>query len=157
MSIVNNKNWDKFDYTLELEVASDGSSKGNPGPGGWGWFSSKELFGWGGVSRATNNAMELEALKSLLESIPGNCHLILYLDSKYVIDSLTKYIYGWRKNGYKSTKGSDISNKELIIEISSLLENRRGRVKFEWVRGHNGHVLNEEADRLANKGAAAYF
>ena len=139
-----------------IAIGCDGASKGNPGAGGFGWYHSADLYGYGGAVRATNNAMELEALRSVLQTIPKTINLELYLDSKYVIDSMSKYIFAWRKNGYRTSKGGVIANKEVIMEIDSLLRARKGKVKFSWVKGHTGHHLNEEADRLANKGAAKF-
>lgn len=154
--IVVNLNWDKVQSGHLIKIGCDGSSKGNPGAGGYGWYHSDSLYGFGGSLKATNNAMELEALLSVLKNIPSSVGLELILDSKYVIDSLTKYIFAWRKNGYLTSKGGVIANKEVIMEIDLILKNRVGEVKFSWVKGHAGHSLNEAADKLANIGAVKY-
>ena len=154
--IVNSYNWEKLEAGEFIAVGCDGASKGNPGAGGFGWYHSANLYGYGGELRATNNAMELEALRSVLKTIPKTINLELFLDSKYVIDSMTKYIFAWRKNGYLTSKGGVIANKEVIMEIDKLLKEREGRVKFSWVKGHAGHHLNEEADKLANLGAVKF-
>jgi ribonuclease HI len=154
--IVENFNWSALEDSHLIRIGCDGSSKGNPGAGGYGWYHSDNLYGFGGSLKATNNAMELEALRSVLKTIPPSVELELILDSKYVIDSLTKYIFAWRKNGYLTSKGTVIANKETIMEIDLLLKNRVGKVKFSWVKGHAGHPLNEAADRLANIGAVKY-
>ena len=154
--IVVNFKWDSVQSGHLIKIGCDGCSKGNPGAGGYGWYHSDRLYGFGGSLKATNNAMELEALLSVLKTIPSSVGLELILDSKYVIDSLTKYIFAWRKNGYLTSKGSTIANKEVIMEIDLLLKKREGEVKFSWVKGHAGHHLNEAADRLANIGAVKY-
>ena len=154
--IVENIIWSELESSQIIMIGCDGASKGNPGAGGFGWYHSEELYGFGGALKATNNAMELEALRSVLKTIPKSVELELFLDSKYVIDSMTKYIFAWRKNGYLTSKGGVIANKELIMEIDGLLKKRKGRVKFSWVKGHAGHHLNEEADRLANVGAVKF-
>lgn len=151
--LVNKLDFESLDREIALQVACDGASKGNPGVGGYGWFHSDLFFGWGGEPNATNNAMELKALASLLKSVPDWVNLDLFLDSRYVIESLSKYIHVWRVNGYKTSAGREIANKVLIMEIDELILSRSGAVKFNWVKGHMGHKLNEEADRLANKGA----
>ena len=153
---MNNFNWNEERSGYLIKIGCDGSSKGNPGAGGYGWYHSDSLYGFGGSIKATNNAMELEALLSVLKNIPSSVGLELILDSKYVIDSLTKYIFAWRKNGYLTSKGGVIANKEVIMEIDLILKNRVGEVKFSWVKGHAGHPLNEAADRLANIGAVKY-
>ena len=154
--IVINFNWKEFKSGHLIRIGCDGSSKGNPGAGGYGWYHSDNLYGFGGSLKTTNNAMELEALLSVLKNIPSSVGIELILDSKYVIDSLTKYIFAWRKNGYLTSKGGTIANKEVIVEIDQLLKNRVGEVKFSWVKGHTGHPLNEAADKLANIGAVEY-
>ena len=132
-----------------LLVACDGSSLGNPGPGGFGWFHSRELFGWGGAEHTTNNAMELAAVLSALDYLPDHADITLVCDSKYVIDSCTKYIYAWKKNGFLTSAGKPVSNKEAIVNISDLLTSRKGKTSWLWVKGHAGHPLNEEADKIA--------
>lgn len=154
--IVKNFNWDELKSGQVIKIGCDGASKGNPGAGGFGWYHSANLYGFGGSLKASNNAMELEALRSVLKTIPVSVELELFLDSKYVIDSLTKYIFAWRKNGYLTSKGGEIANKEVIMEIDQLLKSRIAKVKFSWVKGHAGHPLNEAADRLANVGAVKY-
>ena len=154
--IIENYNWNGLESGQFIKIGCDGASKGNPGAGGFGWYHSANLYGFGGSLKATNNAMELEALRSVLKTIPESVDLEVFLDSKYVIDSMTKYIFAWRKNGYLTSKGVAIANKDTIIEIDLLLKSRAGRVKFSWVKGHAGHPLNEAADRLANVGAVKY-
>lgn len=139
--------------TAPLIVACDGSSLGNPGPGGWAWAASDTVYGAGGADHTTNNAMELTAVAEALRTLPDDQPLVLICDSRYVIDSVTRWIHGWRRNGFRTKAGSPIANRELIEAIDTLLRNRPAPVRFEWVRGHTGHPLNETADRLARNEA----
>ncbi len=137
-------------------VACDGSSLGNPGPGGYGWYHSRELFGWGGSGHTTNNAMELAAVLSVLTYMPQNVELTLVCDSKYVIDSCTKYIHAWKRNGFITSNGKPVANKDAILEISNLLISREGSTNWLWVKGHAGHPLNEKADEVAFAAATKF-
>ena len=134
-----------------ITVAVDGSCLGNPGPGGWAWYRNESCWAAGGLEHTTNNVAELTAVREVLGAVPADVPLILAADSRYVIDSLTKWINGWRRRGWTTAAGKPVANKELIVAISELLEGRS--VAFRWVRGHAGHTLNEGADRKAH-GAA---
>lgn len=103
------------------------------------------------MARSTNNQMELLAVVELLAAVPAEVPLVVVADSKYVIDALTKWIWGWRKRGWRTAAGKPVANSELIIAAADALEGRD--VRFEWVRGHSGHPLNEGADSKA-RGAA---
>jgi ribonuclease HI len=146
----------EFDTTAGVEgcvaVACDGAAAGNPGPGGWAWYVDDARWGSGGAKLTTNNRMELTAVIEALRSIPGDVHLVC--DSKYVVESATKWMHVWRRRGWRKSDGSDIANRDLIIELGSALRGRR--VRFEWVRGHDGHLLNEEADKRARAAAESY-
>lgn len=146
----------KFDQDSEEKpytyVAVDGAAAGNPGPGGWAWYVDDARWGSGGEKRTTNNRMELIAALEALRSIPGNIHLVC--DSKYVVESATKWIHGWKRRGWCKADGSEIANKDLISELDTELHGRL--VRFEWVRGHDGHPLNEAADIRARAAAEAY-
>lgn len=130
-----------------VELYTDGSSKGNPGPGGYGCIMrygkhEKELAE--GYKRTTNNRMELLAVIKGLEALtrPG-LDVLVTSDSKYVIDAVTKgWVFGWQKKGYKGKKNADLWERFLKIY-------RQHNVKFKWVKGHNDHPMNERADRLA--------
>ena len=127
-------------------VATDGSALGNPGPGGWAWVTSDGKSGSGGVKRSTNNRMELTAVLELLRAFPHGAVLI-QSDSQYVINIFTKWLAGWRKRGMRTSQGRPVGNADLIEGIDTLLTGRD--VKWEWVRAHVGHPLNEQADHLA--------
>lgn len=130
-------------------VATDGSALGNPGPGGWGWVSSEGFWGGGNALLATNNQMELHAILDLLQHAPSDVSLIIQADSRYAIDCLTKWVWGWRKKGWKTASGEPVKNKDLVEAIMKELARRRNKPTFEWVKGHNGHKLNELADTTA--------
>lgn len=145
---------------MTIEAAADGSSLGNPGPTGWGWYVDDEHWAAGGWPTGTNNKGELMALLDLLRQsadIPEN--LRVYCDSKYVIDAATTWIGGWKRRGWRKADGTPVLNVELIQAIDELILARRAAgypVELVWVKGHAGHPLNERADKLANGAAAAY-
>jgi ribonuclease HI len=131
-----------------LVVATDGACSGNPGPGGWGWVTEDGLSASGGDPATTNNRMELQAVLEALKALDGP--LLIQTDSKYVRDTFTEWLAIWKAKGILHKK----ENTDLILEIDRL---RQGRgVKWEWVRGHAGHPLNEKADALATAAASAF-
>ena len=134
-----------------VQVATDGSALGNPGPGGWGWCVDSRRQASGGERHTTNNIMELVAIREALVANPGPLEILT--DSQYAINCLTKWLPGWRRRGWKTSSGTPVKNKDLIVEIAGLLAGRA--VTFTWVRGHNGHPLNEAADLLARTAAEA--
>jgi ribonuclease HI len=134
----------------KIVVATDGSSLGNPGPGGWCWYMSEKSWKSGGVQKCTNNYAELRAVAEVLEATAGDSReLEIRADSQYTIDCLTKWIYGWQKNGWKSKDKKDIKNRELIEQIWNAMRGRK--VKFVKVAAHvtNGDTYNVEADARA--------
>ena len=142
-----------------ITAAADGSSLGNPGPTGWGWYIDDERWAAGGSATGTNNIGELSAVVDLLRQTEGVDELLILCDSQYVINSITKWMAGWKRKGWRKADGKPVLNRELLEELDRLMAARRdagGVVRFEWVRGHAGHPLNEAADRLANGAAAAY-
>jgi ribonuclease HI len=131
-------------------IATDGACKGNPGPGGWGAVirmggHERELSG--GEAATTNNRMELTAAIRALEALKRPCHVVLTTDSRYVMDGLTKWIHGWKRNGWKTADRKPVKNADLWQELVKAAE--RHRVDWQWVKGHDGHPDNEHADRLA--------
>ena len=139
-----------------VEAFTDGACKGNPGPGGWGVVlrmgtHEKELSG--GEPLTTNNRMELTAATQALTALTKPCRVKLYTDSRYVMDGLTKWIHGWRRNGWKTADKKPVKNAELWQAL--LAASERHRVEWEWVKGHAGHPENERADRLASDAATA--
>jgi ribonuclease HI len=139
-----------------VEIATDGACKGNPGPGGWGALirmgaREKELSG--GEALTTNNRMELTAAIEGLNALKRPCRVTLSTDSRYVMDGLTKWIHGWRRNGWKTADKKPVKNAELWQALCAAAEPHR--VEWVWVKGHAGHPDNERADRLASDAANA--
>ncbi|MEZ0494890.1 ribonuclease HI [Sphingomonas sp. IW22] len=139
-----------------VEIATDGACKGNPGPGGWGAlirYGAREKELSGGEALTTNNRMELMAAIQGLNALTKPCRVTLSTDSRYVMDGLTKWIHGWRKNGWKTAARQPVKNAELwqaLIEAAA-----PHRVEWVWVKGHAGHPDNERADKLASDAAKA--
>ncbi len=137
-------------------IFTDGACKGNPGPGGWGAIlvigaHEKELSG--SERLTTNNRMELGAVIGGLSALTRPCPVTLYTDSRYVIDGITKWIFGWQKNGWKTAARKPVLNADLWQEL--LVAARPHRIDWQWVKGHAGHPGNERADRLASAAADA--
>ena len=134
----------------EVEIFTDGACKGNPGPGGWGAIlrsNGKERELSGGEAPTTNNRMELMAAIEALNALKKPCRVQLYTDSNYVRDGITKWIHGWRRNGWKTADKKPVKNAELwqaLLEASA-----PHRIDWHWVKGHAGHPENERADALA--------
>ncbi|SDS45265.1 ribonuclease HI family protein [Agrococcus carbonis] len=142
-----------------ITAAADGSSLGNPGPTGWGWYIDADRWAAGGQRQGTNNIGELSAVIDLLQQTVGVDELHVLCDSQYVIKAITQWMPGWKRKGWRKADGKPVMNRELLEELDRLMTARRaagGTVTFEWVKGHAGHPLNEAADRLANGAAAAY-
>ena len=138
-------------------AAADGSALGNPGPAGWAWYVDDGCWASGGWPHGTNNMGELMAVLDLLQQTAHvDDELHVFCDSKYVIDSVTKWMPGWKRKGWKKSDGKPVLNVELMKALDAAMEGRRDRVRFEWVKGHAGHELNEAADRRANAAASAY-
>jgi ribonuclease HI len=136
-----------------VDVFTDGACSGNPGPGGWGAIlrygdTEKELFG--GEAETTNNRMELMAAISALEALKVPCEVDLYTDSAYVKDGITKWIFGWKRNGWKTADKKPVKNVELWQALEEA--QHKHKVTLHWIKGHVGHPENERADELARKG-----
>jgi ribonuclease HI len=139
-----------------VEIFTDGACKGNPGPGGWGAIlrmggHEKELSG--GDRQTTNNRMELTAAIRALAALKSPCDVALHTDSRYVIDGITKWIFGWQKNGWKNAAKKPVLNDDLWRELIAAA--RPHRIDWTWVKGHDGHPENERADQLASDAALA--
>ena len=137
-----------------VEIFTDGACKGNPGPGGWGAIlrigdHEKELSG---SDRATtNNRMELTAAIRGLAALTERCEVVLSTDSRYVIDGITKWLPGWERNGWRNAARKPVANAELWRALAELTAHHE--VRWEWVKGHDGHPENERADKLASNAA----
>ena len=142
--------------TQEIIAAADGSALGNPGPAGWAWYIDEDHWASGGWAHGTNNMGELKAVLDLFEATASRpeAKLRVYCDSQYVINSLTKWMPGWKKKGWKKSDGKPVLNRDLLEALDQALTGRD--YEFIWVKGHAGHELNEKADSLANGAARAY-
>ncbi len=142
--------------TQEIIAAADGSALGNPGPAGWAWYIDDDHWASGGWAHGTNNMGELKAVLDLFEATASRpeAKLRVYCDSQYVINSLTKWMPGWKKKGWKKSDGKPVLNRDLLEALDAALSGRD--YEFIWVKGHAGHELNEKADSLANGAARAY-
>ena len=139
-----------------VEIATDGACKGNPGPGGWGAllrFGGHEKELSGGETLTTNNRMELTAAIEALRVLTRPCRIKLSTDSKYVMDGLTRWIHGWRKNGWRTADKKPVKNAELWQAL--LAAAKPHRIEWKWVKGHAGHPDNERVDKLASDAAVA--
>ncbi|MBH9718921.1 ribonuclease HI [Burkholderia contaminans] len=138
-----------------VEIYTDGACHPNPGPGGWGALlrygdKEKELFG--GDPNTTNNRMELMGAISALEALKRPCDVTLCTDSKYVITCITNPRALWRR---RLAKGKPAVNVDLLTRLEALCSLHS--VRWQWVRGHNGHPENERADRLAARGMQPFI
>jgi ribonuclease HI len=145
-------------------VFSDGSALVNPGgPGGTGFVvldRSRPAFRFGGTRwledgayPVTNNRMELRAVLEALQLIPDGEAVEVVSDSRYVVDALSRWIHGWRKKGWRTASGDPVLNRDLIEALDA--RGQALRVRYAWVRGHDGHPVNEVVDRLAQAAARA--
>ena len=133
-----------------VEIFTDGACRGNPGPGGWAALlrtGGKEREISGGEAHSTNNRMELVAAIQALEALKKPCRVALYTDSNYVRDGITKWIHGWRRNGWRTADKKPVKNADLWQELCTAAEPHR--VEWHWVKGHSGHVENDRVDALA--------
>ena len=139
-----------------VEISTDGACKGNPGPGGWGAllrFGSHEKELSGGEAMTTNNRMELTAAIEALRLLTRPCKIKLSTDSKYVMDGLTRWIHGWRKNGWRTADKKPVKNAELWQALFA--ETQKHEIEWIWVKGHAGNADNERVDKLASNAAVA--
>ena len=141
-----------------LIAYTDGACSGNPGPGGWGVVIQAKSVGKvvkqrslkGGAAETTNNRMELMAAISALEALDRPSEITIVTDSVYVKDGVTKWIIGWKRNGWKTAAKKPVKNEDLWKRLDTVRE--KHQVVWEWVKGHAGHPENELADELARSG-----
>lgn len=139
-----------------VTIHTDGACSGNPGPGGWGAVLSfdghvRELKG--GERETTNNRMEMMAAIQALEALKRPCRVALYTDSVYLRDGITKWIAGWKRNGWRTAAKKPVKNQDLWERLDAALAPHQ--VEWHWVKGHAGDPGNERADALAREGVAA--
>lgn len=141
---------------MALTAAADGSALGNPGPAGWAWYVDDDQWRAGGWPRATNNQGELMAVLDLLTATADRAEEPLHIlcDSQYVINSVTQWMAGWKRRGWRKADGKPVLNRELLERLDAAMVGRY--VSFEWVKGHAGHPLNEAADLRARAVATAF-
>jgi ribonuclease HI len=140
-----------------VTIHTDGACSGNPGPGGWGAvleFNGRTRELKGGERLTTNNRMELRAAIESLKALTKPCTVDLWSDSVYVRDGISKWIHGWKKNGWKTADRKPVKNVDLWQELDVAMA--RHKVRFHWLKGHAGHEANERADTLANEGMAPF-
>jgi ribonuclease HI len=140
----------------KIVIYTDGACKGNPGPGGWGALlraadgAEKELFG--GESETTNNRMEMMAVIEALSALKRPCHVILFVDSQYVLKGMTEWLHGWKAKGWRTAAKQPVKNVDLWQRLDALVHQSEHRIEWQWVKGHAGDPDNERADALANRG-----
>ncbi|MFO1105848.1 MAG: ribonuclease HI [Amaricoccus sp.] len=147
---------------VELFAYTDGACSGNPGPGGWGALlvarsdgtvlRERELSG--GESLTTNNRMELMAAIAALEALERPATLTLVTDSNYLRDGVTKWIHGWKRNGWQTSDRKPVKNEDLWRRLDAAT--LRHSLRWDWIKGHAGHAENERADALARAGMAPF-
>jgi ribonuclease HI len=141
--------------TAEVVIFTDGSCRGNPGPGGWGailTYRGHQREIWGGEAHTTNNRMELMGAIQALEALKRPCRVELHTDSQYVREGITQWLALWKARGWRTMSKGAVKNEDLWRR----LDEARGRheVEWRWVKGHAGHEMNERADTLAKRGRA---
>jgi len=142
----------------EIVAYTDGACSGNPGPGGWGVVMQardgeriiKERELSGGEAQTTNNRMELTAALEALRALGKPTAVRIVTDSTYVRDGITKWVHGWKRNGWKTAAKKPVKNAELWQALDEAA--RAHDVTWDWVKGHAGHPENERADELARGG-----
>ncbi|MFG1398647.1 ribonuclease HI [Roseixanthobacter pseudopolyaromaticivorans] len=143
--------------SARIEIWTDGACSGNPGPGGWGAVlrsgpHEKELSG--GEAHTTNNRMELMAAISALEALKKPSAVDIHTDSEYLRNGVTKWVAGWRRNGWRTADKKPVKNQDLWERLDAALG--RHEIAWHWVKGHAGNELNERADQLARDGMAPF-
>ncbi len=138
----------------KIEVFTDGSSLGNPGPGGWCAilrYNGREKILRGNKKKTTNNEMELKAVLEALRALKEPVEVVIYTDSKYVANGLNEWIKNWAKNGWKNAKRKNIEHKDMWQEIYKLMKIHR--IKAIWIKAHTNHRENELCDKIAKEEA----
>jgi ribonuclease HI len=140
------------DLISKITIYTDGACKGNPGIGSWACILISGDFEkcLSGVEpHTTNNRMELFAPISALTALKKSSQVDIYTDSQYVKNGITQWIFNWKKNGFKTANRTPVKNADLWVMLDNLVQQHE--VTWHWVRGHNGHPLNERVDALANE------
>lgn len=138
------------DFPSSVSMYTDGACLKNPGQGGYAAilrFGNLEIEVYGSAPHTTNNQMELMGPIAGLRALKRPCRVTIYSDSQYVCKGFNSWMHGWERNGWMTSAKKPVLNPELWKELLEM--SKIHRIKFEWVKGHSGHVLNERADRLA--------
>lgn len=136
----------------KVTIYTDGACSGNPGKGGWGavlTYGKVEKEISGAEENTTNNRMELRAAIEALKALTQTCEVDIYTDSQYVKEGITTWINTWISNNWKNANKKEVKNSDLWKELNSLTA--KHLVRWHWVKGHDGIILNERADKLARK------
>jgi ribonuclease HI len=137
----------------EVKIYTDGACRGNPGPGGWGAvleYGKESKLLYGAEKLTTNNRMELMAVIQALSALKRPCKIALVSDSKYVLKGITEWLPNWKQKGWLTSAKKPVMNSDLWQQLDKLASVHD--INWQWVKGHSGHVQNELADQLANKG-----
>lgn len=138
---------------MSLLIATDGSCRGNPGPGGWAWAVGENWYASGAEAETTNQRMELRAVIEALRANPDGDVEILS-DSTYVVNCFRdRWHVGWLRRGWRNSQGQPVANRDLWEDLLALVLDSDRRVSFTWVKGHAGDPMNELVDRLATAAA----
>jgi ribonuclease HI len=141
------------DHDQATVVYTDGSCRGNPGPGGWGWATVDGRSASGGEAHTTNQRMEIYAVVEALRSLDGPVHVVS--DSTYVVNCFKqRWWAGWQRKGWRNSQGKPVANRDLWEALFALALEGGRPVTFEWVKGHSGHPMNDLVDLLATEAAA---
>ena len=131
-------------------ITTDGACKGNPGPGGWAailqWNGTEKTLS-GAEMGTTNNRMEMTAALRALEAMKKPADITLVTDSRYLLEGMTQWIHGWKRNGWRTADKKPVKNVELWQRLDAARSSHQ--VEWHWVKGHSGHPENERADQLA--------
>jgi ribonuclease HI len=139
--------------SAEIKIYTDGACRGNPGPGGWGAvleYGKESKMLYGAEMLTTNNRMELTAVIQALAALKRPCKIALTSDSKYVLKGITEWLPNWKQKGWRTAAKKPVMNSDLWQQLDQLVGTHE--ITWHWVKGHSGHVQNELADQLANKG-----
>lgn len=147
----------KLQEKLRFTIYSDGSCLSNPGPGGYAAIiqnerTSEEVLVSGSSPNTTNNRMELMSIICALDHIPDGSVVNVYSDSKYAVDGIESWLKNWKRNGWKTSTGKDVKNKDLWQMLDSLI--CKNIVICHWIKGHADNEFNNECDRIARKCAS---
>lgn len=141
-----------------FRILTDGSAIGDPGPGGWGAVlmqQGRRWEKWGAIPWTTSSEMELLAAVQAVRTLPGRARVELHSDSEYLIYGMRAFVFHWRRHGWRNRYGTELRHRELWRELIAL--NARLRIRWNWIKGHNGPSDQTRADALAYKAARALW